>query len=85
MKQKIVLKKDGTFLSVYTDKIEQFVNVLFDSIKVERISDINFDNEKQLWEAKDKDGNVFLQSKSKKEIYEKELEWANGRLENDFN
>lgn len=80
MKQKIVIKKDGTISSVYTDKIEPYINSICKSIVVERVSNINFNNDKQMWEAIDKNGNCFLKSKSKKEIYEKELEWANENL-----
>lgn len=82
MKQRIIINKDsGEITTVYTDYAEKNILKNLNDFWVKRVSNIEFNNETKLWEAKDIINNkIITSSRSKMETYNKESEWANNNL-----
>lgn len=80
-KRKIIINKEtGLPVSVYDEKTE-FLRDLGE-VNVQRVSNIDFDNDKQKWQAVRRDnGELIVESDHKKVTYNDEADWANENLE----
>lgn len=81
-KQKFIINKNtGEITTVYSDEIENILND-FTDLTVERVSDINFNNETQTWQVHDrKHGGLIIESKTKSKVYNSEAIWADDNLQ----
>lgn len=74
-----IRKKDAIILGVYDDVI----NVKgLGKAKIERVSNIEYNNDKEKWEVIMKDdGGIPIESDSRNEAYQKEVELVNQNLD----
>jgi flagellar basal body P-ring protein FlgI len=82
MKRKVIINKEtGIPVTVFDEKTEGFMSQLGE-MNVERVSNIDFNNPEQKWQAVRRDnGELIVESEGKKKTYNDEADWANENLE----
>ncbi len=73
-----IRKKDALILGVYDDVI----NKKLGKPRIERVSNIEYNNKKEKWEViLKKDGNIVIESDTRNDAYQKEVELVNQNLD----
>lgn len=80
----LIDKKTGNVITVFDEVTAPLMEQL-GTLSVERVSNIDFNNGDQQWQARTRDENkdiiVSGTPSQKKEVYSKEAEWANENIE----
>ena len=80
MKSKILFKSEGgEFVAVYSDELKASVPKSWD-LNISRISDVEYNKDRDVWVATRKDGVVIAEDKNRKECVRKEVESLNADL-----
>ena len=81
MRSKIRFNPEGNgFVAVYSDELKSSIPKSW-NFDISRISDVEYDKDRDVWVATRKDGVVIAEDKNRKECVRKEVEALNGNLE----
>lgn len=83
MKSVIYIDNDGNFVGLSDSLFDKLASLGYRR-EVKRVSDIEFNHDKQLWEATTRDGVVIGQHQFRETLIELEREYLNKQIEENY-